>query len=591
MKTNPTGTDPPSGAPHLDLVHLHEKVVAMNEALILSSVHQHELTEAAEKLNARLRVEISQREKVEAALRESEERFRTLFTSAPMAVFACDLDGVVQQYNAHAAELWGREPICGEDRFFGSIRLWLPDGTLLRQEQSPMAEVQRTGLSALDVEVAIERPDGSRLPALANFAPLKNGDGRITGAITSFIDLTERKKLEQQSLRSQRMESIGTLAGGIAHDLNNSLGPIMMSLELLRMKFADSDSQELIGLLEASAQRGADMVRQVLSFARGVEGRRAEVPVPPLIREIEKIVNETFLRHIQIQTRVPTDVWTVKGDSTQLHQVLLNLCLNARDAMPNGGVLVVAAENRRIGATFAGLSQNPNARPGSYVVVEVKDSGTGMTPTILENIFDPFFTTKEFGKGSGLGLSTSLAIVKSHGGFFHVESEQGKGTTFQVFIPAQTGVASPITSPPVSERLEGHGELILVVDDEEPMRRMTQQILEAFGYHVVLACDGAEAVAIYGLRGAEIAAVITDMTMPVMEGPEAIRILRTMHPNLPIIGASGLASGNYAGRLARLGVKHFLSKPYTTSELLKMVRQALEVIGPAGKQQAPSVLS
>ena len=352
------------------------------------------------------------------------------------------------------------------------------------------------------------------------------------------------------------------------------------------MKFTDSASQELLGIINTSAQRGADMVRQILSFARGVEGRRAEVQIPQLIRQIEKIVTETFLRHIQIKMHVPPDVWTVTGDSTQLHQVLLNLCLNARDAMPNGGVLVVSAENREIGPTDAGLSQNPKSKPGPYVLLEVKDGGTGMPPKIVENIFDPFFTTKEFGKGSGLGLSTALAIVKSHGGFLQVASEVGKGTTFQIFLPAQTQAASPVTPPSASEMPEGNGELILVVDDEEPMRRMTQQILEAFGYRVVLACDGAEAVATYTLRSTEIAAVITDMTMPVMEGPEAIRILRSMNPTLPIIGASGLASTTYAPKLASLGVKHILSKPYTTPELLKMVQQVLAAAAPAAKPNA-----
>lgn len=589
MKANPTGTDPPFGDALADLAHL-ERVVTMNEALTLGAVRQHELTEAAESLNKQLRAEITQRKGAEAALRESEERFRALFDAAPMAVFACDRDAVIEQYNARAVELWGREPQRGVERHCGSIRLWSPDGTPLPHAESPIVEVLRTGIAALNVEVAIERPDGSRVPVLVSFAPLKNGDGEITGTITSFIDLTERKKLEQQSLRSQRMESIGTLAGGIAHDLNNSLGPILMSLELLKRQFADADSQELIGILEASAQRGAEMVRQILSFARGVEGRRAEVQVPQLVREIEKIVNETFRRHIQIQTLVPPEVWKVMGDSTQLHQVLLNLCLNARDAMPHGGVLMVSVENRQIDEAHEGPNQNPKAKPGHYVVLEVKDSGTGMPPQIVEKIFDPFFTTKEFGKGSGLGLSTALAIVKSHGGFFHVASEVGKGTTFQVFLPAQIRATSP-APPPTPEMPKGNGELILVVDDEEIIRRMMQRILEMFGYRVVLAGDGAEAVAIYGRRAAEIAAVITDMTMPVVEGPEAIRILRTMNPNLPIIGASGLASGNYAAKLTRLGVKHILSKPYTTPELLKMLKQVLETTNPDEGQRRPNVVS
>ena len=559
---------------------LREKMADINEALIIAALRQHELREAAESLNNQLRAEIEQREEAEGALRESEERFRSLFTSAPMAVFACDRGAVIQQYNSRAAALWGREPLCGVERFCGALRLWLPDGAFLPHEQSPMAEVLRTGVPALDVELSIERPDGSRVPVLAHFAALKNGAGEINGAIVSFVDLTERKKLERLSLRSQRMESLGRLAGGIAHDLNNSLGPILMSLDLLRAKLPDPADQELVAIIDSSARRGADMVQQVLSFARGIEGARTTVSVPELVRDLVKIVNETSLRHIEIQTSVAPEVWTVLGDAMQLHQVLLNLCLNARDAMPQGGLLVVSAENRQIEAADEGLSQNPAARPGPYVLLEVKDSGTGMAPKVLENIFDPFFTTKEFGKGSGLGLATSLAIVKSHGGFLQVASELGKGSTFQIFIPAQTEIAPLATPGPAPGRPGGHGELILVVDDEEPMRQMTKHVLETFGYRVVLACDGAEAVATYTARRAEIAAVLTDMTMPIMEGPEVIRRLRAQNPTLPIIGASGLVSADYATRLARLGVKHILAKPYTAAELLRTMQQVLAAAAP-----------
>jgi signal transduction histidine kinase/ActR/RegA family two-component response regulator len=557
----------------------HQTTVAINEALVLGSVRQHELTEAAENLNLQLRAEISQRQQAKAALRESEERFRSLFVSAPMAIFACDRDGVIQQYNSRAVELWGRQPVCGVEKFYGSLKLWLPDGRPLPHEESPIVEVLRTGAPALDVEVVIERPDGSRVPVLISIAALKNRDSEITGAIASFIDLTERKKLEQQSLRSQRMESIGTLAGGIAHDLNNSLGPIMMSIDLLKLRFQDPASLELLKIIDSSAHRGADMVRQVLSFARGVEGQRAEVQLLHVVRDIEKIVNETFLREIQIRTCLPPDLWTVLGDATQLHQVLLNLCMNARDAMPHGGVLMVVAENRQVAPTDEGLAQNPKARPGAYVLLEIRDSGTGMSPEIVENIFDPFFTTKEFGKGSGLGLPTSLGIVKSHGGFLNVVSKPGKGTTFQVFLPAHTEPSSPAAPATISAWPHGHGELVLVVDDEEPMRRMTQQILESFGYRVVLAGDGAEAAAIYIQRRTEIGMAILDMTMPVMEGPEAIRLLRNINAELPIIGTSGLASTTYAGELTRLGVKHILPKPYTAAELLAMVAQSLEGAG------------
>jgi PAS domain S-box-containing protein len=419
------------------------------------------------------------------------------------------------------------------------------------------------------------RKDGSRVPVLVGAAVFE--DSQEEG-VCFVLDLAERKKLEQQALRSQRMESIGTLAGGIAHDLNNMLAPIITSLDLLAMKFTDPGSQELLAILNSSAQRGADMVRQVLSFARGVEGRRMEVQIRHLIREIEKIATDTFLKHIQVRTIIPHDLWTVMGDPTQLHQVLLNLCVNARDAMPNGGTLTISAANLTLDAHYAGL--HLEAKPGPYVFLQVEDSGTGMPPEVIEKIFDPFFTTKEIGKGTGLGLSTSLGIVKSHGGFIQVDSEVGKGTKFKVYLPAQTEASAETAAEIAAEMPRGNNELILVVDDEPSVRQITQQTLEAFGYRVVLASNGAEAVAIYGARKAEIAAVLTDMMMPVLDGPATIQVLQKINPAVRIIGASGLAAHGHAAHghaahAASLGVKHFLPKPYTAETLLQALKQVL----------------
>lgn len=548
----------------------------MNEALILGSVRQDELIDAAEHLNAQLRAEIAQRKHAEQSLRESEERFRELFASAPMPVFACDRDGLIQQYNSRAADLLGREPVRGIERFCDSLRLSAPAGSLLQAAESPVAGVLRTGFPVLDLELCVERDDGSRVAVLANFAPLQDDAGAVDGAIASFLDLTERKKREQQSLRSQRLESIGMLAGGIAHDLNNSLGPILVALELLRMKFPDPESQELLDLLSSGAQRGSDMVRQVLSFARGVDGRRADVDLAHVIKDIEKIVNETFLQLVKIETCVPRGLWTIVGDSTQIHQVLLNLCMNARDAMPHGGTIVISAENQLAGNTSVPAARDVIVEGHPCILVKVQDSGSGMSPEIADQIFDPFFTTKEFGKGSGLGLSTSLAIVKSHGGSLDVESELGKGSIFHILFPARADIPVLPPKPAESGLPRGNGELVLVVDDEEPMRRMVQRILEMFGYRAVVACDGREALAMFAQRSSSIAAVLSDMAMPRMQGPELIRILRTMNPKLAIIGASGLSSNANVSELSALGVKQILSKPFTTEELLKAIRQALQ---------------
>ncbi len=369
------------------------------------------------------------------------------------------------------------------------------------------------------------------------------------------------------------MESIGTLAGGIAHDLNNALGPVITSLDLLQMKFTDPDSRELLAIISSSAHRGADMVRQVLSFARGVEGKRMEVQIKHLLQDIEKIVADTFLKNIAVRSKVPRDLWTAQGDPTQLHQVLLNLCVNARDAMPDGGELTISAENRVIDEHYAGL--NVEADPGPYVFLQIEDTGTGMPPHVIEKIFDPFFTTKEIGKGTGLGLSTSLAIVKSHGGFIQVYSEVGRGTKFKIYLPARTEASSEAIAEVAAEMPRGHGELILVVDDEDSVRQITKRTLEAFGYRVILATDGAEAVATYAQRSSEIAVILTDMMMPVMDGPSAIRVIRSMNSAVRIIAASGLSANGHVAQVAALGVKHFLPKPYTAETLLKALREIL----------------
>ncbi|MDB6072329.1 MAG: sensory box protein, partial [Verrucomicrobiales bacterium] len=388
------------------------------------------------------------------------------------------------------------------------------------------------------------------------------------------LDLTERRKLEQQFLRAQRMESIGTLAGGIAHDLNNALTPILMSLDLLKRRFPDPDSLDLISLIGTSAQRGADMVRQLLSFARGVEGKRVPVPMAPMLREIEKIANETFLKHITVRTDLPATIWEVLGDPCQLHQILLNLAVNARDAMPAGGTLSLSAENAVLDSHSTGLPFE--ARPGPYLLIKVGDTGTGMPPDIIERIFDPFFTTKALGHGTGLGLSTTISIIRSHGGFIRVESAVGRGTVFHLHLPALTEPAGHSPAPAnLTAMPRGNGELILVIDDEPLVREISSRTLENHGYQVLLAADGAEGIALFASRQSDIALVLTDMMMPVMDGPAAIAIIRRLHPGMPIIAASGLADQDRIARATTLGIQHFLPKPYTAESLLQLLQNIL----------------
>jgi signal transduction histidine kinase len=319
--------------------------------------------------------------------------------------------------------------------------------------------------------------------------------GKPKSILVVNTDITEKKQLEAQLLRSQRLESLGTLAGGIAHDLNNVLAPILMSAQLLQMKISDSRSQQLLKIMESNVKRGAALIKQVLSFGRGIEGDRMILQVGHLISEIEQIIQETFPKSIEFYPDIVSDLWSVSGDATQLHQVLMNLIINARDAMPDGGTLTISAENLFIDQNYARM--NFEATVGSYIVITVADTGTGIPPKILERIFEPFFTTKELGKGRGLGLSTVIGIIKSHGGFVKVDSAVGKGSQFQVYLPAVES-----TQTQQAENLElptGHGELILVVDDEAPIREITRTVLETHNYKVVTASDGIEAMPQRGL--------------------------------------------------------------------------------------------
>jgi signal transduction histidine kinase len=320
-------------------------------------------------------------------------------------------------------------------------------------------------------------------------------EGRPSGRVWSFRDITERRRLEQQFLRAQRVESIGTLAGGVAHDLNNILAPILMSIELLKATSDHPESRKILETIEVSAKRGADIVRQVLSFARGLDGQRIEVQLKHVFKDLENIIKDTFPKDIQLQFSVPNDLWTIFGDPTQVHQVLLNLCVNARDAMPNGGRLTIGVENAVLDEHYAAM--NLQAKPGRYVKISVTDQGVGIPKDIINKIFEPFFTTKEPNKGTGLGLSTVLAIVKSHEGIVNVYSEVEKGTTLRVYLPALGATADTPKEPREQPSLpRGNGEMVLVIDDEASVRTVTGQTLQAFGYRVLTARDGAEALAI-----------------------------------------------------------------------------------------------
>jgi PAS domain S-box-containing protein len=416
--------------------------------------------------------------------------------------------------------------------------------------------------------------DRRELIVEARWTLIRDEGGQPKSILAINTDITEKKKIEAQFMRAQRMESIGTLAGGVAHDLNNILAPILMSIDLLKTFSERPEAQTILETIEVSAKRGADIVRQVLSFARGIEGERIEVQPKHLLKDLESIIKDTFPKDIRLSFCIPKDSWTILGDPTQVHQVLLNLCVNARDAMPNGGNLTLSVENCVLDTQYA--SMNIQAQPGRYLVISVVDSGTGIPPEVIDKIFEPFFTTKAPNKGTGLGLSTVMAIVKSHGGFVNVYSEPGKGTTFKVYLPARDTPYDGSAKVEINELPRGNGETILLVDDEASILTITSQTLQAFGYKVLTSMDGADAVATYAQHRYEIALVLTDMMMPIMDGPILIHALKRINPEVKIIAASGLNTHENGVKASGGGVQHFLTKPYTAGILLKAVRGILD---------------
>ncbi|MGA2747578.1 MAG: response regulator [Verrucomicrobiota bacterium] len=378
----------------------------------------------------------------------------------------------------------------------------------------------------------------------------------------------ERQKLEARFLRAQRLESIGALASGIAHDLNNVLAPILIGVRFLKEQSQDATTLKILGAMESSAVRGAGIVQQVLTFGRGASDEKTVLQPNLLIHEMVKFMGETFPKSIQIRTRCEPALWDMEGDPTQIHQVLLNLCINARDAMPRGGTLTLVSQNTTLkgAVSCAGLS----AGPGDFVQIQIVDSGTGMSAEIQKSIFQPFFTTKGPGKGTGLGLSTTVSILRSHAGVLSLESEPGRGTTFSLFFPAKVNRRAAVAAKVAPALPAGKHELILLVDDEVAIREMSKVILESFDYRVLTAENGAEALSLLARHKEEIAAVIMDMMMPVLDGPAAIRAMRWSAPQLKIIATSGsgLAEKDQSAGPDDPAPDCFLAKPYAADQLV-----------------------
>jgi hypothetical protein len=513
--------------------------------------------------------------RAEAEVRFSQERFRLVAAATSDAIWDWDFAANSLWWSDSFYTLFGYAPANFDDLFDTWAGAIHPDDRDRVVKSLKLArELSREFWRE---EYRFRRADGTYATVVDRGSLVRDHSGKPHCMVGGMTDITEQSRLQAQLLRAQRLESIGTLAGGIAHDLNNMLAPILLALDLLRLHQPGPEARRLLSTIETSAQRGAELVRQVLTFARGVEGRRQPLHLRHLVKEAARFATETFPRNLVIQAEIPSDLWIVPADPIQLNQVLLNLALNARDSMPGGGHIEFSAANLHVDAAL--VAATPDARPGPHVVLTVADTGHGIPQEHLDRIFEPFFTTKEVGKGTGLGLSTVHAIVREHCGFITVQSAPARGSVFRVHLPAQPELAAPEHLLAAGSARRGEGQTILVIDDEPPLRDLTRHLLENHGYRVLLAGDGAEGVALYAQYLDRVSVVLTDMVMPIMDGPATIRALRRINPRLPIVATSGLDPASHLENSSASTVRHFPPKPYAPEALLAAIADCLHPLG------------
>ncbi len=512
-----------------------------------------------------------------SAFKRAEQHIREqadLLNKARDAIVVSDLDGRVTFWNQGAERIlgWTAREAIGRP-----VRELLGNQAYPGEEE--LAAVEAEG--EWREEVAARTKAGESLVLEVRVNVIRDEAGRPRSRLSLATDITKRRKVEEQFLRAQRLESIGMLATGIAHDLNNVLAPILMAAPMLRERSTDPADRKLIGNLETSAQRGAGLVRQILGFAQGIGGEPQLMGVESVLADIVSVVRQTFPRHLQFSTAIAPDLWPVKANPTQVHQVLLNLCVNARDAMPAGGRLELSAENVVLDAMSAATMDG--ARAGAFVVMEVRDTGGGIAPELQARIWEPFFTTKEGTQGSGLGLSTVLGIVTQHQGFVTLKSEVGRGSTFRVHLPAVLSTKAADAPPALLPRPRGNGELILIVDDEPDVREVTAAILAHHGYRVLPAVDGAEAVTLLAPRAQEVRVVVTDLQMPHLDGVSLASVVRRLNPEIQLIVMSGMDT-HRASEAVRSFAGAFLAKPFKAEDLLGAVHRLLQPAAAAPAQ-------
>ncbi len=515
------------------------------------------------------------RHDMEIKLKQSEQWLAAVLNSIGDAVIATDSQGKIKFINPNAESLTGWKQNEALDKQLGQV-INIKDKQVGKQLIKPIKNgFKKHSTPDLFLNSILVTRFGNEVPIDSSTSPIRDEKGEINGAVIVFRDITEKVKLERQLTQAQKMESIGLMAGGVAHDFNNILAAILGYASFMKVKLiSDDPNYKYVETIERSAQRGAELTSQLLTFTRGGKQDIRPVNLNEIVNETVKIIKSTFDKAIDIETRLFEDLPSVKADEVQMQQMLMNLCVNARDAMPHGGKLIVETDLTLIHDHDTSFFMG--AKAGSYVTISVSDTGVGMDKDTLEKIFDPFFTTKEKGKGTGLGLSMVYGVVKNHGGFEKVTSEPGKGTTFKIYFPAGDKVKS---TPKTVSKKPAHGnELILVVDDEEPIRMFVKDVLESYNYKVLLAENGAEAVSIFEKNKDKIDLVILDMVMPKMGGLQTFIKLKMLNPKVKAFLSSGYSPDGQAAEILERGVNGFLQKPYEMNDLLFKVRDVLDMV-------------
>jgi len=505
------------------------------------------------------------------ARRDAEDQLReqaALLDKARDAIIATDLDRRIAYWNASAERIYGWEASDVFGRNLQSLELGHVPARFAMACNEVVSKGEWRGAFSLCAK------DGRSVQIETTWSLVRDASGAPVSILMIDSDVTEKKLMESQVLRADRMDSIGMLAGGVAHDLNNVLSPILMGAGVLRMNVRDAGMGRIIESIERSALHGAALVKQLLTFARGGDGVRQEVNLAELIDDVHTILRQSLPMRIEISINVALDIHPIHADGTQIKQTLLNLGINARDAMPANGRLDLKAGNILVDEDFA--RRHPGAQAGPHVRVSVTDTGMGIPAALIEKIFDPFFTTKGMGKGTGLGLSTVLGIVKSHGGFVTVRSEEGRGTEFALYLPAMLAPPPPSALSANPFLPLGRDERVLVVDDEEPMREALRLVLEQSGYRVVVASDGAHGLEAFDRQPDEIAALVTDLAMPSLSGDRLIVAIRERRPRLPVVAISGFVKPSVERALSELDpAVPILAKPVSSETLLAALERAL----------------